>query len=211
MVFVMAAYALQHLLLILAVLAGNLTGTWTITVLSSVIVSLSGNQAVLISTAFSYTSDHTPVDQRTTRTGILHSNLFLGFTLGLAAGGITASTGVSFLKVFIIGLVLEIVALVYIVIAMKNRPIPGITKGKTAMQMFLELFDFQHIKDAGKTIAKKREGNTRLKLILLLFAHACVFSPMMGIFTPPIVLSTKTQIEKICGTMKKIFTIFVFS
>lgn len=180
MLFVLISFILQDILLIGTVLVGNLAGMWTVTVVSSLVVSLSGNQACFISSAFSHTSDHTPVDKRTVRTGITHSLIFLGITLGLAAGGILAKSGLGFTKVFVIGAGLELFCLLYLMISMKNQPQPGVTKGKTAMQMFIELFDFQHIKDAGKCIFKKREGNTRLKLGLLLFSHACVFTPMMG-------------------------------
>ncbi|ODM94712.1 Proton-coupled folate transporter [Orchesella cincta] len=180
MLFVLSAFILQDILLIISVLAGNLAGTWTVAIISSVVVSLSGNQACFISSAFSYTSDHTPVEKRTVRTGILHSLVFLGITLGLAAGGILAKSGLGFIKIFALAMALESFSLVYLVISMKNRPLPGVTKGKSNTDMFMELFNFQHIKDAASCIMKKREGNTRLKLGLLLLSHACVFMPMMG-------------------------------
>ncbi|CAL8113962.1 unnamed protein product [Orchesella dallaii] len=180
MLFVLAGFILQDILLIFCVLAGNLAGTWTVAIISSVIVSLSGNQACFISSAFSYTSDHTPVEKRTVRTGITHSLIFLGITLGLAAGGILSKSGLGFTKIFALGMGLELFSLIYLVISMKNRPMPGATKGKSTSEMFMELFNFQHIRDAASCIMKKREGNTRLKLGLLLLSHGCVFGTMMG-------------------------------
>ncbi|CAL8124071.1 unnamed protein product [Orchesella dallaii] len=180
MLFVLTAFILQDILLIFSVFSGNLTGAWSVAFISSIIVSLSGNQACFISCSFSYISDHTPVEKRTVRTGITHSLLFLGITVGLAVGGILSKSGMGFTKIFGIGIALETFALVYLIISITNRPLPGVTDGKSRFQIFMELFDFQHIKDAANCVMKKREGNTRLKLGLLLLSHACVFMPMCG-------------------------------
>lgn len=180
MLAVIISFILQDAILIGTVVAGKLAGVWTVALVSSLIISLSGNQACFISSAFSYISDHTPVDKRTVRTGVCHSLFFLGLTVGIAAGGILAKSGLGFVKIFTIAAGLELFALVYLIISMKNQPLPGVTKGKTAMQIFMELFDFQLIKDAGKCIVKKREGNTRLKLGLLILSHCCVLMPMRG-------------------------------
>ncbi|ODN01610.1 Proton-coupled folate transporter [Orchesella cincta] len=180
MLFVLLAFILQDILLLLAVYAGNSTGAWSIAIISSIIVSLSGNQACFISCAFSYISDHTLVEKRTVRTGITHSLLFLGITIGLAAGGILSRSGMGFMKIYGIAIALETFAFVYLLISVKNTPLPGVTHGKSAFDMFMELFDFQHIRDAATCIMKKREGNTRMKLGLLLLSHACVFMPMTG-------------------------------
>lgn len=180
MVVGILGFIVQDILLIGTVLVGNLAGTWTVTLLSSLIVSMVGNQACFISCAFSYTSDHTPVDKRTVRTGITHSLVFLGITIGLGAGGGLAKMGLSFIHIFGVALGLEVFSLVYIMVSMKNHPLPGATNGKSISQMFMELFNFQHIRDAASCVVKKRPGNTRLKLGLLLLSHACVFTPMMG-------------------------------
>ena len=180
MVFGILAFILQDILLIGAVLAGSLAGVWTVTLISSVIVSLSGNQACFISSSFSYVSDHTPLEERTKRTGFTHSLLFLGMTLGLAVGGILSKSGLPFTKVIMVGLGLELFALVYLLVAMKNYPKKGVMKGKSYQQIFLELFNFQHVKDAYHCLTKKREGGARMKMGLLLLSHACSFAPMMG-------------------------------
>jgi MFS family permease len=130
--------------------------------------------------AFSYASDNTVVEKRTMRTGITHSCIFLGLTLGLGIGGFLSHSGLSYVKCFLIGVTLELIALLYLGIMMKNQPQPGATKGKSLTLILFELFDFKHVKDAANSVFKKREGNTRTRLWLLLLAHSCCLMPMMG-------------------------------
>ena len=61
MLFVIASFILQNVLLWLSVYFDKLLGVWSIAIISSLIVSLSGNQACFMMAAFSYTSDHTKV------------------------------------------------------------------------------------------------------------------------------------------------------
>jgi len=178
LLLVIFAFIIQNLLLVVCVYMERSTGAMSVAIVSSLIVSLSGNQACFMVAAFSYVSDHTGVEKRTMRTTILHSCIFLGVTLGLGGGAIFS--GMGFVKTFLIGTAMEVFAFVYLLIMMTNRANPGVTKGKSYSQMFMELFDFQHIRESIKSIVKPREGNTRLKLWLMLFAHACVFMPMVG-------------------------------
>ncbi|CAL8124073.1 unnamed protein product [Orchesella dallaii] len=180
MLFVVLAFILQDILLIFSVFAGNLTGAWSVAFISSIIVSLSGNQACFISSAFSYISDHTDVEKRTLRTGITHSMIFLGMSIGMGIGGLLSRSGIGFIKIFAIAIIIESFAFVYLIIYIKNTPLPGATDGKSAFKIFMELFNFKYIHEAAHCVMKKREGNTRLKLGLLLLSHACVFIPMSG-------------------------------
>ncbi len=75
---------------------------------------------------FSYVSDNTIVEKRTMRTGITHCCIFLGVTLGLAAGGISSHSGIPFSTSFMIGMGLEATSLVYLCIMMTNQPQPGV-------------------------------------------------------------------------------------
>lgn len=54
------------------------------------------------------------------------------------------------------------------------------TKGKSWGQIIGELFDFKHVKDSFSSVLKSRPDGGRVKLWLLLVAHACALTPMMG-------------------------------
>jgi len=180
LLFVISAFILQDLLLMACVAFGNVAGIWTVVVVSSVVVSLAGNQACFMVCAFSYVSDVTPVEKRTMRTTITHCCIFLGITVGLGLGGVLSHSGLSFTKCFLLGVGMEVFSLLYIGVMMTNQAQPGAGKGKSRLTILSELFDFKHVRDAANSILKKREGKVRTKLWLLLLAHACCFTPMLG-------------------------------
>lgn len=122
---VIGAFLLQNVLLLGCVFLQG-TGAWSVAIVSSLIASLSGNQACFMVAAFSYVSDNTVVEKRTMRTSITHCCIFLGVTLGLAGGGALSHSGLPFSKSFLIGIGVELVAFLYIWGMMKNQPQPGV-------------------------------------------------------------------------------------
>lgn len=130
MLLVIGAFLIQNVLLIGCVFLEKATGAWSVAVVSSLIASLSGNQACFMVAVFSYVSDNTVVEKRTMRTGIAHCCIFLGVTLGLAGGGALSHSGLPFATCFLLGVGLEAVSLIYLWVMMENQPQPGVRKSK---------------------------------------------------------------------------------
>jgi PCFT/HCP family folate transporter-like MFS transporter 1/3 len=105
---------------------------------------------------------------------------FAGLTLGLLSGAILAKSTLTYTQMFGLGLALESLVFVYVFFAVKTVRDEDAVKGKSATDMFHDLLDSQHIKDAVSAVTKKRTGDNRKTLILLLVAHATLMAPMMG-------------------------------
>jgi PCFT/HCP family folate transporter-like MFS transporter 1/3 len=181
MLFVVLGFMVQNLGLMLCVYLGSTVGAYTVALVCSVIPGLTGNQACFSMAAFNYVTDTTPKEKLSVRTGISHSSLFFGITVGLGLGGFLSTTTLGFTKIFAIGFLLELAIFLYILVVIKNvvRD-PDAIKGKSLGEMAGDLLSLHHLKDAFSAVLKKRPGNTRMKLILLLVSHFCIMAPMMG-------------------------------
>lgn len=181
MLVVIGSFIIQHLGLVLCALDTKMTGSATVGLVSSLIVSLAGNNATFGMAIFSYVSDTTPKDKLSQRTAVTGSCFFLGITIGLGLGGVLASSTLSFAQIFLVAAVLESVAFLWLLFFIPNfirepKAIKGISSG----QMLREVFNSQHLVDAISSVFKKRKGNDRIKLLLLLLCHSLVMAPLFG-------------------------------
>lgn len=177
MLFVLVGFMIQNLALLICVFCKRSTGGWTVAVVTSFIPGLTGNNACFNMAAFSYVAANAKPEERTSRTGGAHSMFFLGIVLGLGIGGALASSGLGFTKIFILGLFLEATTFAYILFIV---PDDSSDKSKPFITTFLEIFNTQHLHDAWMVVSKKRPGDTRGKLLILMVAHFCVLAPFMG-------------------------------
>ena len=181
MLCVLLAFTVQHLCLIACANENNgLVGGWTIGLVSSLIVSLTGNIACFAMCAFSYIADITPKEKLSQKTAIAGSTFFLGITIGMGLGGGLAGNGYSFAQVFGLAAAMELFAFSYVALLIPNVRDEKAIKGVTTSQMVRDIFNLNHIKDAVSSVFKKRPGNDRLKLLLLLLCHSLIMAPLMG-------------------------------
>ncbi|KAJ6643257.1 Proton-coupled folate transporter, partial [Pseudolycoriella hygida] len=180
MLLVMLSFIVQHFLLILCALDTSSTiGANSVGVISSFIVSLTGNNACFIMCCFSYVSDTTHKDKLTQKTGITGCCMFLAFTFGMGLSGALSSLG--FVKIFTIAAIVETIGFIWLLYGLPNvvRDEKAL-KRTTIQKMLSELFDKQNVVDAINSGVKARPGNDRLKLLALLASHCLVMAPMMG-------------------------------
>lgn len=179
LLFVAGSFIIQHLGLVACSVAST-PGAWTVGLVSSVIVSLAGNNACFGMSIFSYVADTTPKDKISGRTAITGSCFFLGITLGMGLGGALASSGLGFPKIFGLAALIEIIAFVYLLVFIPNVRDEKKIKGISTAAMIKDIFNLNHISDAIMSVFKKRSGNDRKKLLLLLMSHSLVMAPMFG-------------------------------
>lgn len=176
---VQLSFIVQHILLVISAIDTEFIEAKTVGLISSLIVSLTGNTPCFMMCAFSYVSDTTPTDKLTQKTAITGSSIFCGAVLGIALSGVLAKFG--FVFIFTLAAFLEICGYIYLTYGLPNVVRDEeVIKNVSNSQKFRELFNKQNVFDAVGSAFKKRQGNDRLKLLSLLLCHACVMAPMMG-------------------------------
>lgn len=183
MLLVMISFIVQHVLLIVCALDATSTiGATSVGVISSFIVSLTGNNACFIMSCFSYVSDTTPKDKLTQKTGVTGCSIFLAITVGMGLSGALSSLG--FVKMFTIAAIVETIGFFWLLYGLPNvvRDEKAV-KRATSRKMLSDLFDKQNVIDAIGSGIKARPGNDRLKILALLASHCLIMAPMMGTVT----------------------------
>ena len=178
MLMVIITFICRYIFLLLAV--NNGMSAWNVGIVSAAISSLAGNNACFGMAAFSYVSDTTPPDKLTQRTSITGSAFFVGITFGMLLGGFFSAQHFGYTQIFSIGLTTEVVVLFSIVAFVRDV---RTDENATLHEMLVDLLSSKHFKDSFKSVLKPRTGNTRLKLLLLLFAHSLTLAPMYGKLT----------------------------
>lgn len=180
MLLVMFSFIVQHLLLIVCALDTTSTiGAKSVGVISSFIVSLTGNNACFIMSCFSYVSDTTPKEKLTQKTGITGCSIFLAVTVGMGLSGALSSLG--FVKIFTIAAVFETIGFLWLFYGLPNvvRDEKAV-KQASRQKILSDLFDKQNVIDAINSGVKARPGNDRMKILALLASHCLIMAPMMG-------------------------------
>jgi PCFT/HCP family folate transporter-like MFS transporter 1/3 len=88
--------------------------------------------------------------------------------------------GYSFTQVFAAGALLEGLVFLYVYQVIRNIRDEKAVKGKTTTDMIKDLFNTTHAKDAMYSVVKRRPGNVRMQLWILLLSHFTIMAPMMG-------------------------------
>lgn len=197
MLVVMCSFIVQHTLLIFCALDTSIIGVKTVGIISSLIVSITGNNACFMMCCFSYVSDTTPKDKLTTKMGVTGCSIFLGVTVGMGLSGALSSLG--FVKIFTIAAIVETIGFLWLLYGLPNVVRnEAVVKRASNQKMLSDLFDKQNVVDAVGSAIKKRPGNDRLKILALLVSHCLIMAPMMGTKLYQVLLFAR--IELICFT-----------
>ncbi|XP_037031924.1 solute carrier family 46 member 3-like [Bradysia coprophila] len=180
MLVVMVSFIVQHVLLIVCALDPTSTiGVNSVGFISSFIISLTGNNACIIMSCFSYISDTTPKDKLTQKTNITGCSIFLAVTVGMGLSGALSSLG--FVKIFTIAAIIETIGFLWLLHGLPNvLRDENVLKRATVKTMFSDLFDKQNVIDAIGSGVKARPGNDRLKILALLASRCLVMAPVRG-------------------------------
>ena len=153
------------------------TSAYTVAVVASLPVALTGSIATFNLAIFSYIADMTPLGSRTVRTGITNAAYLMGMSSGNALGGFLSST--SFVGVLAISGILDAIAFIWILFIIQNDTPRRLNKLNSSQQnkgMLVKvkrIFHFKNVLEAVRTVLKRRDGNDRLKIFMLIFA--CYF------------------------------------
>lgn len=154
---------------------------WSIEItgfIEGIFVSITGGPMTMNMAVFSYIADITTEEMRTVRVGFINVFSTVGIPIGSALSGILyLRTG--YYGVFGITSGLFGIGVLYAIIRIKNV-IPESAQSQREMTCCEDLFDVRHVVDTFKVTFKKREGQKRLKIILLMVACFVVEGPNAG-------------------------------
>ena len=162
---------------VLFCLANPQTSAYTVALVASLPVALTGSIATFNLAIFSYIADMTPLESRTVRTGITNAAYLMGMSSGNALGGFLSST--SFTGVLAISGTLDAIAFIWILFIIQNDTPRRLNKLDSSHQTdgawkkLRRIFHLKNVLEAVKTVLKRRDGNDRLKIFMLIFA--CYF------------------------------------
>ncbi|XP_055346038.1 solute carrier family 46 member 3-like [Paramacrobiotus metropolitanus] len=137
-----------------------------ILLLSPFSMSLFGGWVVLLMAVFSYVADYTTAENRSTAVALVDGSLLVGKTAGILAGGQLLSKYGFTIPLFIFG-TLPILAVSYVLVFVKERGVFG-----TSQQFSCAVFTTKNLLDNAAVLGKKRVGNTRKHIHLLLLSTA---------------------------------------
>ncbi|CAG7822444.1 unnamed protein product [Allacma fusca] len=154
----------------------------TVALVGSIPVALTGSIATINMAIFSYIADNTPVESRTVRTGVTNAAFLIGMSSGNALGGFLSASALGFVGALGIAGALESLAFAWVIFVINNDipnpnasepSVTGIAARKKSWQKLADIFNTSHILNAVKTVVRKRDGNERLQIFMLIFA--CYF------------------------------------
>ncbi|XP_032232894.1 solute carrier family 46 member 3 isoform X2 [Nematostella vectensis] len=150
-------------------------------IIGIVIAGTFGGFATTLLSVFSYMADITDKSHRTLRISILESMVFLGGSVGeLVAGVMLDHSG--FMATFGLALGLNCCIAAYVTFILPESYFPN---GQVSNQ---RCFLLEHLSTAAKVLFKRREGNSRLYLLVVLFGAMSVLLLNFGGFNDVIIL-----------------------
>lgn len=143
--------------------------------IQGILPSITGGIMCIEIAIFSYIADITTEDERTFRISVIATLMSIVQPIGAYLSAIIYNNGKYFGTFGICG-VLYFVTTLYGMFALKEPRTP-----KPMPKNFCkDFFDFTHIVDTVKIVFKKREGNTRLKIILVVLLSVLLTIPLVG-------------------------------
>lgn len=139
--------------------------------------ALTGGWTTMFMAVFSYMGDTTSVDSRTVRLGIVNVCVQLASPLGMLSSGFLYQA-IDFIGVFSIVVVLYAISLIYGFIRIKEIKKPN----KLKHNIFKELVNPMHIIETFRVTFKSREGNLRIRVILVMILAITLYGPIYGKF-----------------------------
>ncbi|XP_022256066.1 proton-coupled folate transporter-like isoform X1 [Limulus polyphemus] len=141
---------------------------------------LSGGMIMIFTSVYSYISDVSDTESRPFRYALLEMGVVLGAPLGTQVGGqIYKHHG--YIPVFSTSLVFIILSVAYVIFIVKESK--KISKDVKLKTVALDFFSVDNVKESLSTCLKKRPGNARLQIWLLIIAICFQLFVNMGTFT----------------------------
>lgn len=136
--------------------------------------TITGADVAIFAAAFSYISDITTKESRTTRVTILEVCYLATMPAGIALGKFLFSnvTNRSYSIMFAINSTMLALSVIYTFFALKWRTNEKQRPLSEADNVFTDFFDLDHVKETFRTVFKKRPMKRRTFFLLLIFAMA---------------------------------------
>ncbi|XP_022256068.1 proton-coupled folate transporter-like isoform X2 [Limulus polyphemus] len=139
---------------------------------------LSGGMIMIFTSVYSYISDVSDTESRPFRYALLEMGVVLGAPLGTQVGGqIYKHHG--YIPVFSTSLVFIILSVAYVIFIVKESK--KISKDVKLKTVALDFFSVDNVKESLSTCLKKRPGNARLQIWLLIIAICFQLFVNMGL------------------------------
>lgn len=172
----------------------------TVALISSLPVALTGGRTVFSMAVHSFVVDTTTVEERTIKTGIVMVILTFAMSLGNILGAFLKKR-LSYLLIFLVAGGLDLTAFIYTILwiqnttgkylqnkEVRNEKDEGTIATKTTTTIkkdthrIKDFFNLKNVVESGRTFIKKRDGQARLQLILLVITLVCTMAGVQGIF-----------------------------
>ncbi|OXA52335.1 Proton-coupled folate transporter [Folsomia candida] len=173
---------------------GTMDPLW-VNLITAIPRCLTGGEVAFGMAAYSYISDKTDHKYRTVRTGMLNAGYQLGVPLGFSLVGLAARSGLSYSTSFSISVVFSLSAVVIVALTVKNETKfdrmrnsgSGIVSkkresGESNPTCWSIIDPRNNIISVIALPFKRREGNARMNILLLLLAFIFSAAPIHGEF-----------------------------
>ncbi|CAH2107805.1 unnamed protein product [Euphydryas editha] len=140
--------------------------------------AVTGGWVMIALGVFSYISDITDEESRTFRVGLVNFTFTAGIPIGTALSGILLKIW-GYYGVFFLSGTIYLITITYGLICLKTKTKPGIEYSQNEKALtFCNIFTL--VKETVAVAFKKRDGNLRKKIILLLTMVAIIYGPNHG-------------------------------
>lgn len=139
--------------------------------------ALSGWRSCFLIGAVSYVTDISPLESRTVRAGICSALYFFGSPIGATLFGLFFHT-VGFYGVFLLSVVLNSAALLYLVLFVSDSDPVKLKESK--LKAWEGLMDPRQALQSLKSICKPREGYQRAVVVITVLVAPITMAPMQG-------------------------------
>ncbi|KAJ0174136.1 hypothetical protein K1T71_010282 [Dendrolimus kikuchii] len=139
--------------------------------------ALAGGRVAMTMAVYSYITDITSESERTFRLGIVTAILTLSRPIGLALSGIMIKQ-LGYYGVFTVSCAFYLSGFVYILIRLKEKTGKKVSCEK--QKNLWSVFCIQDLVATANVALKRRQGNRRLQIILILLAYKFIVGPVLG-------------------------------
>lgn len=148
-------------------------------VIEAIFPALTGGWMTMFMAIFSYIADITTVEMRTFRIGVVNIFVSLGIPIGTALSGVLYKQ-IGFYGIFSISAMFYLAGFFYGVVHIQeaNSKIDEDTPGGCQ-----DFFNPRHVLETFRIVTRKRDGNTRTLIVLLMLVFSVIVGPLYGMFS----------------------------
>ncbi|XP_063241106.1 proton-coupled folate transporter-like [Bacillus rossius redtenbacheri] len=146
-------------------------------VVEALFPALTGGWTTMFVGVFSYIGDVTTVHMRTFRMGVVHVFVSLGMPFGMALSGILFRL-IGFYGMFSLSSVLYVLGFTYGMMRVRE-PKPPIPRPPD-VGFLQDFFNIEHVKETFEVAFKKRHGNRRQRVLMIMILSIVLVGPMFG-------------------------------